>query len=202
MAKDEAAVGLYPSMANWTRRRMLEKPVYSWRGHVPFRYAERSICFSSGEFPRFLDCFAYWYSLTRRVPLRSVTDPTGSLEGLDMSQEATRKQQESHKPREAENPNGTPRKDTQEENRNPGQDPDNPSNNPTGDPQRRQERSRTTLNDRNQQDDSRDATNRQAGQTEKQNNQNRKDSNPSQEDNKNPGGEKEHRSQTDDQPSR
>jgi hypothetical protein len=60
---------------------MLEKPVYSCRGHVSFGYAEavpsplelgnyakRSICFSLGEFPGFLDCFAYWYSLLAVFP--------------------------------------------------------------------------------------------------------------------------------------
>jgi hypothetical protein len=70
--------------------------------------------------------------LTCRVPLGSVPNPTGSQEDLDMSQEATREQHESQKPRENENLNRTPGKDSQENNRNPGQDRNNPSNNQLG----------------------------------------------------------------------
>jgi hypothetical protein len=116
--------------------------------------------------------------LTCRVPLGSVPDPTGSQEDLDVSQEATRKQHESQKPHEDENPKRTPGKDTQEDNRNPGQDRNNPSNNPNGGPQRGQDRSGTPQNDRDQPDHSRGTSNRQGGPTEQQDNENRKDSNP------------------------
>ncbi len=119
-----------------------------------------------------------------------------------MSQEATRKRHESQKPREDENPNRTPGKGSQEDTRNPGQDRNNPSNIPTGDPQRRQDRSGTPQNDRDQSDHSRDTNNRQGGPAEQQNNKNRKDSNPSQEDNKDPDGKKPRRSKTDDRPVR
>jgi hypothetical protein len=112
-----------------------------------------------------------------------------------MSQEGTRKQHESQEPREDENPNRTPRKNSQEDNRNAGKERNNPSNNPSGNPQRRQERSGTPHHDRDQQQNSRDTTNREGGQT-------RNHTNPSHEDNKTPDSEKARRSQTEDRPAR
>ncbi|GAC1677075.1 MAG: hypothetical protein PVS2B2_13200 [Candidatus Acidiferrum sp.] len=121
-----------------------------------------------------------------------------------MSQQGTRQQHETQKPREDENnPNRSPEKDSRSENRNQGQDRSQKTVNQTDNQQRKQEQSGATHSDSQTPINGRETSAKPDGQTEGQDNQNYKNPNSSHHDNnKNREEEKSSGSRTEERPKR